>query len=101
MAELSKDQAIRDQIRSYILDHLVVNAEMIPDDVDSVSFLAYGILDSFDITLLVLFIEKNFEIKVDNREYTANNLDSIEKIEAFVKRKLSNNTHFKDVQTNE
>lgn len=51
------------------------------------SFLETGVIDSTGALELVAFLEESYGIKVGDDELTPENLDSLEKIEAFVERK--------------
>ena len=51
------------------------------------SFRDEGIIDSTGVLELVAFIESTFGIKVEGDEFVPDNLDSIDKVSAFVKRK--------------
>ena len=52
------------------------------------SFLESGIVDSTGVLEIVMFLEQRFGIKVKDEELIPDNLDSIEKVAAFVARKL-------------
>lgn len=54
---------------------------------DDDSFLASGIIDSTGILEIILFIEETFDIKVNDDEMLPANLDSVNKLAAFVMRK--------------
>jgi acyl carrier protein len=56
---------------------------------DDESFLERGILDSTGVLELVGFIEKQFSIRVEADEITPDNLDSLDKLVAFVSRKTA------------
>ena len=51
------------------------------------SFLDVGIIDSTGVMELVEFLEKRFEIELDDDEIIPENLDSIERIIKFVEGK--------------
>lgn len=51
-----------------------------------VSLYETGALDSFMLLELLLTLEKELGVRIDNRDVTPENLDSIERIEAFVAR---------------
>lgn len=53
------------------------------------SFLESGIVDSTGVLEIVMFIEQRFGIKVNDDELVPDNLDSIDKVGAFVRRKLN------------
>lgn len=56
---------------------------------DSTSFLEHGIVDSTAILEVVAFLEERFGIQVDDADFLPENLDSLDRIEAFVVRKLA------------
>jgi len=56
---------------------------------DDTSFRDESILDSTGILELIAFLEKAYRIRIDDDELTPENLDSLNRIEAFVKRKLA------------
>jgi acyl carrier protein len=47
-----------------------------------------GIFDSLGLLNLISFLEKDFQIKVDDSELDAENFESINAIESFVQKKL-------------
>ncbi|HLK49265.1 MAG TPA: acyl carrier protein [Bryobacteraceae bacterium] len=55
---------------------------------DNESFLESGILDSTGVLQLVDFLEQAYGVKVEDEELIPDNLDSIEKISAYLERKL-------------
>ena len=57
---------------------------------DDTSFLDEGIVDSTGVLELVDFIEASFGVSIDDDELLPENLDSINKVEAFVRRKKGN-----------
>ena len=56
---------------------------------DDESFLEKGILDSTGVLELVGHIEKEYSIRVEADEITPDNLDSLEKLVAFISRKTA------------
>ena len=56
---------------------------------DDESFLEKGILDSTGVLELVGHIEKEYSIRIEADEITPDNLDSLEKLVAFVSRKAT------------
>lgn len=76
----------QEKIRSFILKNFyVANAS---DLVDSASLLDGGIVDSTGVLEVIMFIEEEFKLKVADAEMVPANLDSVDNIAAFVKRKL-------------
>jgi|TARA_B100001989_G_C24530855_1_gene461538 acyl carrier protein len=53
------------------------------------SLLAEGVLDSFGIIELVEFIELNWDIKINDEEFTLEKMGSIEKMKILIEEKIS------------
>ncbi|SRR5579872_396742 len=74
------------QIRNFIAENFLFgSADQIRDEE---SFLETGLLDSTGVLQLVDFLEERYGIVVENEEVTPDNLDSIERISAYLERKL-------------
>ncbi len=77
---------ITEQIREFIAENFLFGpAEEIGN---SDSFLESGILDSTGVLQLVDFLEQTYGIKVEDEEFVPENLDSIERIAAYLNAKL-------------
>ncbi len=75
-----------DKIRGFILENYLFTddqSELNNDD----SFLDQGILDSTGILEIIFFIEDEFGIKIRDDEMVPDNLDSVNRIVAFIERK--------------
>ncbi len=57
------------------------------DDHDS--FMEQGIIDSTGFLELLEFLEEKFDIKIEDEELVPDNLDSLDKLVSFIKKKLS------------
>jgi acyl carrier protein len=75
------------EIREFVVENFLFGDDTGLDD--STSFRGEGIVDSTGVLELVAFLEKHFGIQMEGDEYIPDNLDSIEKIAAFVLRKKS------------
>jgi acyl carrier protein len=76
------------KIRNYILENYLFSENQ--SDLDnSDSFLNKGILDSTGILEVIYFLEDEYEIKIEDEEMIPENLDSVNNILAFLKRKTS------------
>jgi len=79
-------ESLEIQVRKFIADtFLFGDPAAVPGDDESL--LESGVIDSVGILELIGYIEKQFEIRVDDRELVPDNLDSIRKIAHFVARK--------------
>ena len=78
-------QAIRLQVRQYILENLMFSDDpsQLPDDV---SLLDRGIIDSTGVLEVVMFIEEAFGVKVRDSDLLPENFDSVARIADFVVR---------------
>ena len=52
------------------------------------SLLEEGIIDSVAVIEMVTFLEKTFSIRVEDEEIVPDNLDSVNKIVAYVQKKI-------------
>ncbi len=83
--------AIKNKIREFIINNFLFGDDFSsPQDNDS--FLDTGILDSTGILELITFIEENYGISIEDDELLPENLDSLNNVEKFIKRKRSNDS---------
>ena len=76
---------INQQVREFITSNFYVqDATALADDA---SLLERGIIDSTGVLEVITFIEDTFGVTVDDQEMLPENLDSIERISGFVRRK--------------
>jgi acyl carrier protein len=75
------------KIRAFVIENYLFGEEGKLGNDDS--FLETGIIDSTGVLELVRFLEATFGIKVADEELIPDNLDSINKIVAFLQTKLS------------
>jgi acyl carrier protein len=74
------------KIRTFVVSNYLFGEEGKLEN-DS-SFMETGVIDSTGILELVRFLEATFSIKVVDEELIPDNLDSINKILAYLQRKL-------------
>ena len=77
--------SVEQKLRTIVTETFLVgsNTELHGDD----SFIETGIIDSTGILQLVEFLEQEFGIKVEDEDLIPENLDSINRLVAFVGRK--------------
>ena len=77
---------VEQKLRQIVTETFLVGGEIgdLPGDA---SFIETGIVDSTGILQLVEFVEQEFNIKVDDEDLIPENLDSINRLVAFVERK--------------
>jgi acyl carrier protein len=70
-----------------------IRENFIFDDADNLkrdqSLLETGVIDSTGVLSLIMFLEETFEVSIEDEELVPANLDSINKIADFMKKKLS------------
>jgi acyl carrier protein len=81
-------QEISSDIRDLVIDRFLFGNPAVSLS-NSESLLDRGIVDSTGVLELVMFLEEKFKIHVDDAELIPQNLESIDKTAAFVRRKLS------------
>ncbi len=74
-------------IRKYISENFLPSSglETFGDDD---SFMELGIIDSTGVLELLEFLEGEFGIKIEDEEVIPNNLDSLNRLCAFIRRKI-------------
>jgi acyl carrier protein len=87
MNRVSTEDNVHEEIRRFVISSFLFGngADLSNDD----SFLEKGIVDSTGILELVGFLEERFPIKVADEELLPEYLDSVNRVAAFVSRKLA------------
>lgn len=81
------DGDIRSTLRAFVSNDLLFAEGRFPYRDDS-SFVREGIVDSMGIVELVAFVTATYQIELTRDEVVLDNFDSIERLTAFVLRKL-------------
>ena len=78
-------QIIQEDLKQFIVENFLFGRQdgLSADD----SFLEKGILDSTSILELILHLEKTYGFAVEDSDLIPDNLDSINRLTAFVERK--------------
>jgi acyl carrier protein len=78
---------MQNEIRQFVIDNFLFGqSDRQLGNTDS--FLESGIIDSTGVLELIAFIESKYEVSIDDEELVPANLDSIDRVSAFVERKL-------------
>lgn len=77
---------VKSTVRKFVQDNFIMGSQG-TQFADSDSFLSRRIIDSTGFLELVSFIEESFAITVADEEMMPENLDSLDNIEAYVRRK--------------
>lgn len=85
---MSSIQTIEHAVREFVISNFLfgANTGSLKDDD---SFLENGIIDSTGVLELVGHLEQTYHIEVRDQELVPDNLDSVQKVAAFVARKLA------------
>ena len=78
--------SVEQKLRTIVTETFLVGAESNQLHGDD-SFIETGIIDSTGILQLVEFVEQEFGLKVEDEDLIPENLDSINRLVAFVERK--------------
>ena len=75
-------QELISKLQTYIATELIKNPEReIPPDEPLISG---GMIDSFSLIDLALFIEENFDVQIDDTELNAETFDTLDQLTALI-----------------
>ena len=77
-----------ESIRKFISEEILFSGGRYPHS-DDASFLSEGVVDSMNVLQLVMYVEKNFGVKVNDEEITPENFDSVLGLAGYVRSKLA------------
>jgi acyl carrier protein len=73
------------RVRQFVVDNFYVSD---PSEIaDDTLLVTSGVVDSTGILEVIGFLETEFGIRIEDREMTPENLESIERMASFVERK--------------
>lgn len=78
-------RSVEHELRRFIIDNFLYGRSV--DFSNDDSFLEMGLIDSTGILELVSFLEKQYDITVEDVELVPENLDSIAQLASFIDRK--------------
>jgi acyl carrier protein len=78
----------KSEIRNFIVENFLYGQDNGLGDDDS--FLQKGLMDSTGILELLSFIEEKYGISIDDEELIPDNFDSLNKLSAFITKKMGN-----------
>lgn len=77
------NDTIKERIRTFLFKH--IKTDELSDDEN---LFASGLLNSLFAMQLVMFTEKEFQVKVENEDLDLKNFSTIDAIAGFVRKKL-------------
>jgi acyl carrier protein len=78
---------IREEIRSYVAENFLPVAQRHTLD-DATPLISGGLIDSIGMIGLIGFLESRFAVEFLPREVDAHTLDTVERIERLIRKKL-------------
>ncbi len=75
---------LKDKIREYVVDEYVEEGEDV-DVKDDTPLITGGLVDSFSMVSLKLFLETEYDIKIPDERATAEAFDTVNSIAALVR----------------
>ena len=78
---------MQDQIRQFIFENFIFEDDSEALLANDDSFLEKGVIDSTGVLELVMWMEDTFGVHTDDIELVPENLDSVNRLAAFIKRK--------------
>jgi acyl carrier protein len=79
MTELERD------VRGFISDNFILDGADLAGDA---SLTQQGVLDSMGVLELIMFVEERFGVKIPDEDTLPENLDSVDRIVAYVQGRL-------------
>lgn len=78
---------MKSELRNFIVENYLFGRDS--GFADGESFMERGIIDSTGVMELIAYIEQRWHVAVEDHELLPDNLDSLDKLERFVGRKLA------------
>lgn len=76
---------MKEELRAYIVNHMIKDPRYPLQDDEAL--ITGGLVDSFSLVELAVFIEETFGVQFDDPELTAENMDTLNKIAANIQAK--------------
>jgi len=77
---------VKEKIKAFVINNFLLGVGSNTLN-DNDSFLEKGIIDSTGVLELVSFIEETFDFRVEDEELIPDNLDSLDKLTSYIRRK--------------
>jgi acyl carrier protein len=79
---------IKTEVRQFIAENVLLGVHQTTLE-DATPLITGGLIDSIGMIGLVAFLERHFEIEFMPREIDAHSLDTLERIEEVIRKKLA------------
>ncbi|MFO0726320.1 MAG: acyl carrier protein [Myxococcota bacterium] len=83
----ANEPEIREKLRSFISNNFLIGKGSHPP-ADADSFLETGLVDSTGVLEVVGYVQDTWELEIGDEDMLPENLDSIDNLTAYVKRRL-------------
>ncbi len=83
---MENDAKLREVILGYVKDEYVEDEDEAEDLTPDTPLITGGIVDSFSMVSLKVFLEKSYQIKIPDSDATPEAFDTVNKIVELVKR---------------
>jgi acyl carrier protein len=86
----TKKSAVKEELVNFLFENFIAGRSISEKESvlsDDDSLIESGIIDSTGILEVVMFIEEKYSLKVEDEELVPENLDSINNLLSFLKRK--------------
>jgi acyl carrier protein len=81
------DPSISQQLSLYIAKHILKQPSRIIQDDEPL--ISSGLIDSFSLVDLALFVEDNFGVHIDDTELSAETFDSLQELSNLIEKRLN------------
>ena len=79
-------QRYQQEVRQFVIENFLFGEDK-KELTNDASFLEQGVIDSTGVLELVMYLERQFGIKVGDEELLPENLDSVNQLALFITRK--------------
>jgi acyl carrier protein len=79
---------IKTAVRQFIAENVMLGVHQTTID-DATPLVTGGLIDSIGMIGLVAFLEAHFKVELEPREVNAQNLDTLERIDLLIQKKLA------------
>ena len=84
-----KAEEIKAEVRKYVVDNFLLGAQRATIVEDAMPLITGGLIDSIGMIGLVAFLETRFDVEFMPREIDVHSLDTVERIEALIRKKMA------------